>query len=51
MKFAVQITTPLSYSSVVYLDFGIGFSPRINRAGVAECYITNAPVFDTTEQN
>lgn len=49
MKFAVQISTPLDFYSVIYIDFGIGFSPRINKAGVAECYITNAAVFDTTE--
>lgn len=51
MKFHVAIETPLDYYSTIYIDLGIGFSPRINGAGRAECYITNSPLFDTTNQN
>ncbi|EAR88266.2 transmembrane protein, putative (macronuclear) [Tetrahymena thermophila SB210] len=45
-KFKIQIKTPLTVQSRIYIDFGIGFSPRINKNGHAECYITDSPTFD-----
>ncbi|KAL4476525.1 hypothetical protein ABPG74_010258 [Tetrahymena malaccensis] len=45
-KFKIQIKTPLTVQSRIYIDFGIGFSPRINKNGHVECYITDSPTFD-----
>ncbi|KAL4473220.1 hypothetical protein ABPG72_015601 [Tetrahymena utriculariae] len=45
-KFGIQIKTPLTVQSRIYIDFGIGFSPRINKNGHVECYITDSPTFD-----
>lgn len=48
-KFKIEVESALSVQSRIYVDFGVGFSPRLNKRGRVECHITNSPEFDTAE--
>ena len=50
-KLMVTIDSALSVHSRIFLELGVGFSPRINREQRVECYLTNSPVFDIYDSN